>query len=452
MKTAGGWRASGAVARGDGDGPCAVALLPSAAIARWRLPAYAAGDFAFNLYWQSMMLYLLFYYSEAVRLPMAQAALCYAIAMAWDGFASLAVGIWADRHLTPGRYRAMITLGALPLGLSFAMAYAPPLHGVPVFAWVLTGHLLFRTVYSLVNIPYLALSARLGHNEAERAALAGWRMLAGTLAAVVVAVGTLPLGHALTGSRGPPAYAAAAWVFAAMGTAVLLLAALVVPPLPHRDVPLAPTSWRVLAAAWSNRAFVNLGAAMLAMIVAGTMIDKAVLYYFKYVVGDQQAGELTLGWMMATGAIAIPCWMALGRRLGVATGWFVAIGLCTAALGLFIGGQVVGSMALKAFLVVMQAALVGLSFTLWALLPGVIERGEDQVHISMGAVVYGLFALIQRVGIGLGTLLLGVLLRHIGVDHGTLAGQHLRLAIAALPLGFLLMSAAIMLANPLVRR
>ena len=70
----------------------------------------------------------------------------------------------------------------------------------------------------------------------------------------------------------------------------------------------------------------------------------------------------------------------------------------------------------------------------------------------MGAVVYGLFALIQRVGIGLGTLLLGVLLRHIGVDHGTMAGQHLRLAIAALPLGFLLVSAAIMLANPLVRR
>lgn len=425
-------------------------MAPS--VARWRLLVYAAGDFAFNLYWQSMMLYLLFYYSEAVHLPMAQAALCYAIAMAWDGLVSLSVGIWADRHLPPTRYRAMIALGAVPLGLSFVMAYAPPLRGVGVFAWVLAGHLLCRTVYSLVNIPYLALSARLCGSEADRVRLAGWRMLAGTLAAVVVAVGTLPLGHALTGSLGPMAYTASAWVFATIGTGVLLAAAMVVPPLPHHDVPLAQTSWRVLAGAWSNRAFVNLSAAMLAMIMASTMIDKAVLYYFKYVLHDQQAGELTLGWMMATGAIAIPCWMFLGRRLGVATGWFLAVGLCTAALALFIGGLVVGGAALKAFLVVVQAALVGLSFTLWALLPGVIERGENEVHVSMGAVIYGLFALIQRVAIGLGTLLLGALLGHIGTDHGAMAGQPLRLAIAALPLGFLLVSAAIMLANPLVRR
>ena len=422
-------------------------------VARWRLLAYAAGDFAFNLYWQSMMLYLLFYYTEAVRLPMAQAALCYAIAMAWDGLASLSVGVWADRHLPPSQYRAMIAIGAVPLGLSFAMAYAPPpLHGVGVFGWVLAGQLLFRTAYSLVNIPYLALSARLCSNEAERARLAGWRMLAGTLAAVVVAVGTLPLGYALSGSYGPQAYAAAAWVFAAIGSGVLVISAFVVPPLPHRALPLAQTSWRVLAGAWSNRAFVNLSAAMLAMIIASTMIDKAVLYYFKYVLGDQQAGELTLGWMMATGAIAIPCWMLLGRRLGVATGWFLAIGLCTAALALFIAGLVVGGAALKAFLVVVQAALVGLSFTLWALLPGVIERGENETHVSMGAVIYGLFALIQRIAIGLGTLLLGALLGHIGLDHGAAAGQPLRLAIAALPLGFLLLSAAIMIANPLVRR
>jgi GPH family glycoside/pentoside/hexuronide:cation symporter len=425
--------------------------MTQAGVARWRLLIYAGGDFAFNLYWQSMMLYLLFYYTEAVRLPMAQGAACYAIAMAWDGIASLAVGLWADRHLPAARYRVMIGLGALPLGLSFAMAYAPPpLHGPGVFAWVLGGHLVFRTVYSLVNIPYLALSARLGTTEADRARLAGWRMLAGTLAAVIVAVGTLPLGHWLTGSHGPAAYAAAAWAFAGVGSVVLVACAAVVPPLTRRDVPMAQSAWRVLGGAWSNRAFVNLAAAMLAMIVASTMIDKAVLYYFKYVLHDQQAGELTLGWMMATGALAVPCWMALGRWLGVAAGWFVAIGLCTAALALFISGAVVGVLALSAFLVVVQAALVGLGFTLWALLPGVIEAGERAARVSMGAVVYGLFALIQRVGIGLGTLLLGLQIGQLGSDPG--AGAALRLAIAAMPLGFLLVSAGIMLANPLVRR
>ena len=101
---------------------------------------------------------------------------------------------------------------------------------------------------------------------------------------------------------------------------------------------------------------------------------------------------------------------------------------------------------------VVQAALVGLSFTLWALLPGVIARGEAAARISMGAVIYGLFALIQRIGIGLGTLLLGLMLRGIGIAQGAAASEPLRLAIAAMPLGFLLLSAAVMLANPMVRR
>ena len=436
------------------DGPThhAAPRMTAPAIVWWRLLVYAAGDFAFNLYWQSMMLYLLFYYTEALRLPIAQAAACYAIAMAWDGVAGLVVGVWADRHLTAARYRAVIAAGTVPLGLCFVMAYAAPPHGIVVFAWVLTGHLLFRTCYSLVNIPYLALSARLCSTGADCARLAGWRMLAGTLAALIVAVGTLPLGSTIAGNPGPVAYRAAALLFAGVGTLVLLAAVLAVPSLPDHEMPAARTSLRVLAGALSNRAFVNLGAAMLAMILASTMIDKAVLYYFKYALHDQQAGQLTLGWMMATGAVAVPCWMAVARRIGVVTGWFLAIGLCTAALVAFIGGWVVGALALKTFLVVVQAALVGLSFTLWALLPGVIARGEAAARISMGAVIYGLFALIQRIGIGLGTLLLGLMLRGIGIAQGAAASEPLRLAIAAMPLGFLLLSAAVMLANPMVRR
>ena len=53
--------------------PAPPATAPPA-IARWRLLAYAGGDFAFNLYWQSVMLYLLFYYTEAVHLPLPAAA------------------------------------------------------------------------------------------------------------------------------------------------------------------------------------------------------------------------------------------------------------------------------------------------------------------------------------------------------------------------------------------
>ena len=61
-----------------------------AAPAKARLLLFAFGDFAFNLYWQSLMLYLLFYYTEALDLPVATAAAIYTAASIWDGIANFA--------------------------------------------------------------------------------------------------------------------------------------------------------------------------------------------------------------------------------------------------------------------------------------------------------------------------------------------------------------------------
>ena len=62
-----------------------------------------------------------------------------------------------------------------------------------------------------------------------------------------------------------------------------------------------------------NRAFVTLSAAMMAMIVAITVLNKSVLYYFKYLLNDPEAGQLALASMGIVSGIAIPLWMLLGR-------------------------------------------------------------------------------------------------------------------------------------------
>ena len=45
---------------------------------------------------------------------------------------------------------------------------------------------------------------------------------------------------------------------------------------------------------------------MMAMIVAITVLNKSVLYYFKYLLNDPDAGELALASMGLVGGIAIP--------------------------------------------------------------------------------------------------------------------------------------------------
>src|SRR3954453_7139893 len=183
-----------------------------------RLLLFAFGDFAFNLFWQSIMLFLLFYYTDALELSIAVAATTYMVASVWDGIANFTAGSLVDRRHDRFRYGALIVAGAVPLGLSFVLTYMPPLvKGGWALAWVLGAHLLFRTAYAGVNVPYLAMSARISPDPGDRAFVAGLRMLFGTAAAVVVALCTVPVGRWLTGSNAAQAYFGAALLFAAAG-------------------------------------------------------------------------------------------------------------------------------------------------------------------------------------------------------------------------------------------
>src|SRR5205823_2107355 len=87
----------------------------------------------------------------------------------------------------------------------------------------LGAHLLFRTAYAGVNVPYLAMTARISPDPWDRAFVAGARMLFGTAAAVTVALCTVPVGHWLTGASAAQAYFGAAVLFAVIATIILVL-------------------------------------------------------------------------------------------------------------------------------------------------------------------------------------------------------------------------------------
>jgi len=424
---------------------------------RPRLLLFAFGDFAFNLYWQSIMLFLLFYYTEALALPVETAATIYTIATIWDGIANFIAGTLADRREAGRHYGKVLMLGSLPLGIACVLTYLPPpVAGFWGIAFVLAGHLLFRTAYAAVNIPYLAMSARISVDSKDRAFIAGMRMLFGTMAWVLVARGTVPLGAWISGAMvSASAYLGAAILFAVVGTAILILVGatyrdeVATPPAPRPSI---AASLKSLAA---NRAFVTLNLAMMAMIVAVTVLNKSVLYYFKYFLQDEAAGQTALAWMGLVSAIAVPVWMLLQRRIGTRTLWFLAATLCMCGLVIFASVRIDRSDVMQFYLVAMQAMIVGLHFVFWAMLPNTIEFGERTTGLRVEGAVFGLAALLQRVAIGIATAIIGFgfgsagYVANVHQSEATLA--IMRWTIALAPLGFLALSCGLMLLNPLGR-
>jgi GPH family glycoside/pentoside/hexuronide:cation symporter len=424
---------------------------------RPRLALFAFGDFAFNLYWQSIMLFLLFYYTDALELPIAVAATTYMIASVWDGVANFVAGVLVDRGHNRFRYGGLIAAGAVPLGLTFILTYMPPAaKGGWAIAWVLGAHLLFRTAYAGVNVPFLAMSARISPDPGDRAFVAGVRMLFGTAAAVTVALCTVPVGHWLTGSTAAQAYFGAAVLFAALGAVILLVVGLTYREGTGAHRPMPGSLGAALVSLAGNRAFLTLNAAMMAMIVAVTVLNKSVLYYFKYLLDDPDAGQLALASMGLVSGIAIPLWMLVGRHVGLRALWLIAAGLAIGGLVVFAIVPFGGVRTMQLFLVAMQVMSVGLNFVFWAMLPNTIEYGEETTGLHVEGTVFGVAALLQRIAIGIATAILGWGFASAGyvanVQQSTQTLASMRMTVALAPLAFLALSCVAMLVNPLGRR
>ena len=169
------------------------ATTPVAIADRLSLPrklGFTLGDYACNIYWQSLSLFLLFFYTDVVGLSAATAGWIYMVASIWDGAIDPLIGAVADRTRSRfGRYRPYILFGAVPLGLSFCLLYyKPPFQGTGLVVWLLATHILLRTTYAILNIPFMSLNARMTTSSSERSTLAGFRMLFATLAGLTVAI------------------------------------------------------------------------------------------------------------------------------------------------------------------------------------------------------------------------------------------------------------------------
>jgi GPH family glycoside/pentoside/hexuronide:cation symporter len=430
--------------------------LPVTRPSRPRLLLFAFGDFAFNLYWQSVMLFLLFYYTDAIELRPEVAATIYMIASVWDGIANFLAGIFVDRLQARLRYGPLLAAGALPLGLSFVLAYLPPVvPGLLGAAIVLGGQMLFRTAYAATNVPYLAMTARVSPDQGDRALVSGLRMLFGTAAQVTVALTTIPVGRWLTGSSAAQAYLGAAALFAFLGASILGVVGFTYQERTKAERPVPRNLAAALLSLARNRAFVALNAAMMLVIVAMTLLGKMVLYYFKYLLHDPQAGQLALASMGLVSGVAIPLWMLLGRYIGLRALWLLATGLGMAGLILFTAIDIRGVVVMQLFLVGMQVMAVGIYFIFFAMLPNTIEYGEQATGLHVEGTVFGVAALLQRIAIGIATAILGWGLASTGYvpnirqSAETLAAM--RTMVTIVPFVLLALSGLAMLMNPLGR-
>ncbi len=418
---------------------------PPSPAPRTAMLLFGAGDFAFNLYWQAVNLYLLFFYIDTLRLAPALAGTLFLVGAVWDGVADFVAGAVAEQMRRP--YRWLVGWGAVPLGLAFVAMFA-----APAGAWrlALAAQLCFRTLYAFTNIPYSAWTTRLAGTSAERSLLAGLRMIFGAIAATLVA-GSLPQLVARLGS-----YAAASAILAALAIPILLAIAWAVPERrPPADAPQQVRIGPALALLARNRAFVALNLAAAAGAAAAALTTQSVLYFFRYVLTDDPAGPRALAAMAFASLIATLLWTIAARRAGARAAWLAACGLALALPAGFVLLPEPGVSAATWFLLGMQVAFAGFGLAAWTLLPDSVDWGAARSGVRVEAIAFGTFALAQKAALAAAGFAIGAIYQASGFVAGAPQGANsiaaIRWLMLAGPAVLLLGALAAVLALPLRR-
>ena len=167
----------------------------------WNKAGYGCGDFASVLFWQTIMVYLLFFYTDVFGLTAAAAGIMFFVSRILDALFDVIIGMTADRTQSRwGKFRPYILWGAVPLAVSALLAFTTPGFGeVGKVVYAYITFILFMFLYSTVNIPYTSLLGVISGDPIERTSAASFKFVGAYLAGFIVSMTALPFAKYFTG-------------------------------------------------------------------------------------------------------------------------------------------------------------------------------------------------------------------------------------------------------------
>ena len=120
---------------------------------------YGISDFACNLIWQMITLYLLFFYTDVMQLSAASISLMFVMTRFFDGITDLLVGYMIDHTNTKwGKSRPYFLFGAIPFALFAYLCFRVP--DISVSGKLLYAYMTYfglSLAYTVVNVPMASI-------------------------------------------------------------------------------------------------------------------------------------------------------------------------------------------------------------------------------------------------------------------------------------------------------
>ncbi len=380
----------------------------------WRKIAYGAGDSGFSLTTTALALVYLDFLINVVGLDPGLAGVSIGAGRIWDALNDLLVGTLSDRTRSRwGRRRPYLLFGSAPFGIAFVLMWLmPPSDDQIVLTIYYTAmYVVFDTLFTLVNVPYIALTPELAPTYDERTSLHSYRMAFSIGLGLVGAVAPLAIVDAIAGPGASiearrSAYALMAVILGAVSILPIYLTFATTRERPeYQDLP-TPSIRESFRIAGSNKAFLIAAGVYLLTWIPIDLIQFVLVFlirdYFGLGSGDRDIVFLLI---FGVGVLALPLWVWVAGRWNKKAAYQVGIAFLAVVL---IALSFMSRADAGAVFVLAALAGVGVSAAHaipLAILPDTIEWDELRSANRQEAAYYSVITLIQKM-VGAGTIAL----------------------------------------------
>ncbi|MCE5234483.1 MAG: glycoside-pentoside-hexuronide (GPH):cation symporter [Eubacteriales bacterium] len=367
---------------------------------------YGGGDLASNLVLVLTSTFATFFYTDALGLNASIIGMILLVSRLLDGVSDILMGYIMDKTRSRhGKARPWMLWLAIPIAISTVLVFVVPNMGdVGKYIYIaITYNLVTTILYTAINIPYGALTARLSRDQNQRMIINVFRMFMAQIGSLAINALTLPFVKAMGGAAGTSSQSAWVIVSCVYGVLAALLFLLCFYNTKERvDVPsenigflkslklcLKNDQWLLLVAVW-------------VVLVLGLATSMSVgTYYAKYVLGD----ESYFGFLSAAGILVALVVMPVmtvfikkyGKRNVALLG--AVISLVGQAMALIDPASFNWLMLCSVIKGVGSATAMG---TMFAMIADTIEYGQWKTGIRVEGMLYSTTTFGAKVGAGVG--------------------------------------------------
>ena len=402
---------------------------------------YSSGDLAQNLIYQTVSIWLLFFYTNVYGLKPTVAAVMFLVVRIIDVIWDPVVGAFVDKSNPRwGKYRSWLVMGGLPLAGFAMLCFWNGFSGSLLYAYI--TYVGLSMCFTLINVPYGALGASLTRDTNEITVLTSVRMFLANLAGLIIK--TLPLVIAIFA---PKAYnpvsgkieavyntpeSAHAWfitmsIFALTGLALLIFCffeskeRIVMDEKGAFEVKVSDL-WMELV---RNRPLRILSFFFVIAFTTMSISNAADSYFMTYNIGASPFMTTAFMWLGTIPAfIFLPLVPAIKKKVGKNGMFRMFLGI--AIVGMVLMYLCVSFPAVKScfpLLCVIQfvkstGILVATGY-MWALVPEVVTYGEYATGRRVAGIVNALICIFMKAGMALGGVIPGLVLAWVGFNSSS---------------------------------